>query len=40
MGRHKKGKSEDFIRHYSEETCPLYALAEIDKMLANYNMSL
>lgn len=32
-GRHKKGKSEDFISHYSEETFLLYALAEINTML-------
>jgi hypothetical protein len=38
--KHKQSLSEDLIRKYSEETGPLYALAEINLLLQAYGLSL
>ncbi|GBM18943.1 hypothetical protein AVEN_1570-1 [Araneus ventricosus] len=38
--RYKDAVSEDFVRQYSEDSGPQYALAEIEEFLKNYNLNL
>ncbi|GBL80201.1 hypothetical protein AVEN_29175-1 [Araneus ventricosus] len=38
--QHKQSLSEDFVHRYSEETGPLYALAELNELLKSYGLNL
>ncbi|XP_054710250.1 ATP-dependent DNA helicase pif1-like [Uloborus diversus] len=38
--QHQVSLCEDYVHHYSEETGPDYALADIEELLASYNLSL
>ncbi|GBM80916.1 hypothetical protein AVEN_243211-1 [Araneus ventricosus] len=38
--RYKDALSEDFVRQYSEDSGPQYALAEIEEFLEHYNLNL
>ncbi|GBN02341.1 hypothetical protein AVEN_260403-1 [Araneus ventricosus] len=38
--QHKQSLSEDFVLRYSEETCPFYALAELNELLKSYDLNL
>ncbi|GBN45528.1 hypothetical protein AVEN_18971-1 [Araneus ventricosus] len=38
--QHQVSLCEDFVHHYSEQTGPHYALADIEELLTSYNLSL